>query len=105
MSCVNCNNENKKKTIKCEFCGNSICRECAGMSLCQNCYKNGCNRCLESCPNCLEMFCKMCIDSHINSELHLTDKLNKNIDEVSQSNLSDNLKSLIIEKMNKKWFL
>ena len=104
MKCNNCNNEIKKNYVKCKFCGNLICRECAGMSSCQECYQDGCDNCLEQCPICLENFCYLCFETHLESELHLTDKLDKLRLDISQSNIPNDSKMIILERINKEWF-
>ena len=105
--CANCDEsiENWPKMKPCEFCGRAICRECQGMSACQECYKNGCNDCLEQCPICLEMFCKGCIRDHINNEYGLDEKIEEFKKEINESNLSSNTKELIISKFEERWLI
>ncbi|MEA3248412.1 MAG: hypothetical protein U9Q73_01775 [Nanoarchaeota archaeon] len=104
-NCANCNNELGKKAKDCEFCNNKICRECQGMSLCQKCYKDGCDNCLEQCPKCLERFCSNCIREHINMKFSLDEKIEKFKNEINISNLASDTKERIISKVKDGWFI
>ena len=64
--CFNCEEEFKEyKLKKCNRCDNKICRECIGMSICQQCFKDFCNSHLGQCDYCLENFCEKCLSEHM----------------------------------------